>query len=43
MSEHEQNILYGGPDPTLDIDVKSLGEYILKKIAKNEEKVMFVS
>lgn len=42
--DNEKNILYGGPDPPLiDPEARSLGEVILKKLAVNENDVIFVS
>lgn len=44
MSDNEKNILYGGPEPPLiDDESKSLGEVILKRLAVNDNDVIFVS
>lgn len=42
--QNEENILYGGPEPQLiDINFKSLGELLLKKLSIHGDDLIYVS
>lgn len=42
--QNEENILYGGPEPqTIDVDFKSLGELLLKKLSIRGDDLIYVS
>lgn len=40
----EENVLYGGPEPQItDIEFKSLGELLLKKLSGHGDELIYVS
>lgn len=43
-NQNEANILYGGPEPqSIDVDFKSLGELLMKKLSVNGDDLIYVS
>lgn len=42
--QNEENILYGGPAPeSIDVNFKSLGELLLKKLSIDGDDLIYVS